>query len=1375
MTYFYGASTSGGTTANRIPTTVITDRVPAASGIRYTLSAKLCQSVAAHWSLAAQPGRVALNNFLVAVAVLLIAALSALFAVPRVVNWDGYRGFIEEEATRILGRDVRVGGKIKLRLLPTPTFTVQQIRIADTEANSGEPFFRADAIKGRLSIAPLLRGAVEADQIVLLRPLLHLVLDGEGGGNWSTLGQSGSRLGFVPADIALQAVRIEGGVLGIYGPDKSERLRLEAIDGEFSAQSLDGPFRFRGFFGTDPARRELRVSTTKQEADGSIRFKAALKQSDTGSSFTFDAQAVDLARSPRVEGELTAQIPLPQLTTVAPTGTQKSSSQKAEPEAPVELKAALSADLKAVKLTNLTLAFERQGRPQILTGEADISLAETVNVRAILAARWLDLDQLIGAGGETPSASSPASNPPGTAAPSNSSAQPNIQPGPISGLLTLATRLNGFNPEQGRVALSLSVEQANLGREAVSGLQLTLLGQGAETDIQELRIGLPGGARADIKGLMTGSGEETAFNGDLVLRGSSLARFLVWASAGEVVLDPARDGPFATRAKLLASPQAVQAREFVGELAGTVMQGELGYRWQGRREVSVLVEGPQVDLRALLPERAASAGAAPILSSLLAAAAQSAKTQGLDAILRVRAGQLLVPGATYQDATTDIELRDGRIRVNHLKLTANNGVSVEIEGDMPTLATQPRGTLRGVVAANDPAGLGVIADLIAWPPDSLPDPAKRGLLVPLRMAGAVTFGLGDTAPLDAIADGDAGGARLRIVARLDEGLKGWRRSPMDLSVTADGPTTHELVALLTTADNASRPGTKTTASATVQVLGRLADGLVTRAAFRSGTTHAAFNGRINAPGLVGTTAPLVWSEMNFLGDVTVAVPEDGRLPLGGWLSSLNAAQGSYSGTASIEASGRRIAMDQVVGTIGITRVTGQMTLTDTGGRTTINGRVNAGNTSIVAALGNVLETRPPSTVLTMASAALQPRASVWPITMFDAKALSNLDGEVAVMVDRLELPVPVGGNALSLTQANFTLAFGPGQIELRDLVAGAAGGRWTGALRLDRAGSTANMTAVLRAEAVDTAGLQAPATPVAQGTFGGLITLSGQGTSPHELISSLAGRGSFALSETRLKAPTAATVTNALALALAGPADQAPVTLRQQLTSAAPADLTVPQRSVPFELKNGTINVTPVTLATVEGRMQAQLALDLATLSVSGNWQIEVAALPPPPGWTATVSPTLTVPKPQTPLPAINVRFSAPLNALGDARATYSTEALEREVAVRKIERDLDELERLRKLDEDRTRVEAERRRLLENGGGQPASPLDPPRQPIAADGQTPAIPPIQPQPSELIQTTVPLAPEPAPRPRPAAAVPSPKPAYRPSTQDEQRRIFGGG
>ena len=61
-----------------------------------------------------------MNSFLLALTAVLIVVLSALFAAPLFIDWNDYRPVFETQASKLLGRDVKVGGKVHMVLLPAP-------------------------------------------------------------------------------------------------------------------------------------------------------------------------------------------------------------------------------------------------------------------------------------------------------------------------------------------------------------------------------------------------------------------------------------------------------------------------------------------------------------------------------------------------------------------------------------------------------------------------------------------------------------------------------------------------------------------------------------------------------------------------------------------------------------------------------------------------------------------------------------------------------------------------------------------------------------------------------------------------------------------------------------------------------------------------------------------------------------------------------------------------------------------------------------------------------------------------------------------------------------------------------------------------------
>ena len=55
-----------------------------------------------------------MNSFLLTLTALLILVLGALFAAPLFVDWNDYRPVFEPQATKLLGREVKVGGQVHL-------------------------------------------------------------------------------------------------------------------------------------------------------------------------------------------------------------------------------------------------------------------------------------------------------------------------------------------------------------------------------------------------------------------------------------------------------------------------------------------------------------------------------------------------------------------------------------------------------------------------------------------------------------------------------------------------------------------------------------------------------------------------------------------------------------------------------------------------------------------------------------------------------------------------------------------------------------------------------------------------------------------------------------------------------------------------------------------------------------------------------------------------------------------------------------------------------------------------------------------------------------------------------------------------------------
>jgi uncharacterized protein involved in outer membrane biogenesis len=114
-----------------------------------------------------------MRRVLIALAVLAILAMGALWAVPRYLDWTAYRADLAWLATQRLGRAVYLTGPVRLTLLPQPVIEAEGVSVAGPEAE-GDPVLGARALRLRLGWAALLRGQFEPREVALVGADLRL-------------------------------------------------------------------------------------------------------------------------------------------------------------------------------------------------------------------------------------------------------------------------------------------------------------------------------------------------------------------------------------------------------------------------------------------------------------------------------------------------------------------------------------------------------------------------------------------------------------------------------------------------------------------------------------------------------------------------------------------------------------------------------------------------------------------------------------------------------------------------------------------------------------------------------------------------------------------------------------------------------------------------------------------------------------------------------------------------------------------------------------------------------------------------------------------------------------------------------------------------
>ena len=122
----------------------------------------------------------------IGVIVLAVIVAAAIFVSTFDVN--RYRGTIQADLSKKLGRNVTLG-QMSLDIFP-PRFVVHDVSIADDPSfNTQRPFVKAQQLAVSVKLLPLLQKSVEVDSLYLQRPYVELIKNAQGRWNFSSLGK----------------------------------------------------------------------------------------------------------------------------------------------------------------------------------------------------------------------------------------------------------------------------------------------------------------------------------------------------------------------------------------------------------------------------------------------------------------------------------------------------------------------------------------------------------------------------------------------------------------------------------------------------------------------------------------------------------------------------------------------------------------------------------------------------------------------------------------------------------------------------------------------------------------------------------------------------------------------------------------------------------------------------------------------------------------------------------------------------------------------------------------------------------------------------------------------------------------------------------
>ncbi|HRO49754.1 MAG TPA: AsmA family protein [Hyphomicrobium sp.] len=1230
-----------------------------------------------------------MNNALLYLGGLLIAALALLFAAPRFIDWNSYRGVFEEEASRILGREVRVGGAVNLSLLPAPYVSFERLRIADTSDEGASSIIRVESFTMRLSVPPLLKGLIEAHRVELRRPVLNLVINEAGGGNWQSLTFAPGALPFVPKDVALQSVEIEDGAIIVNTAGHRELARFDAINGEFTAEALEGPFKYRGTVNWQNAPRQVRIATAQIDPNGDLRFKAAVDVTDSKNAYMLDGRLRDLKGAPSLDGALTARLALvrdPVRGASAPPSSARPSNAETpdiaepldfefdgegatEPATPpssalapdasaqgprsVELKSKVHGTTSGVALQEIAISLEAGATPQLIEGEARLDWAETMRLDVALSSRWINLDQI---------------------------AEVTTKEMPLEAGRTYFEALASALPAEADTNARLEFDQVTLGGEPIGNVRLAARRAGGPLELDAVRADLPGGVRLELDGILTPTQNVPRLDGSLFVSGKSLMRFLAWGLDNPDVGRERTDGPFSLDGKFALGDGTLALSNAALEFAGTPLTGEIKLDLGERRKIALAMEGPRMDvaqlgsggmnlarLRHLLMGETAEGEAA---NAAVAPSSGATETEGADFSIDVKLAELVDGQRILRDVDAVVQLDKGTLSIPRLKFSTPEGLLVEAAGGAKEVPARPQGTLRGLIAAPNPRAARAFLDLVDGEDSAFGQDFDRiAGLAPLRLAWTLDLAGGDTQAIKLSLDGTLAGGRAAATLGLDRGRGQWRTQPLDFKANLENPNIARLAATLLGVDIASDAAERSgNGRAVIKAAGVPSEGLLTLADVTATGLVLGYRGEI------GLKTP---GDRRLDGELRIRAA-DVRVPLA--LAGLDVASGvdgtPLAGTVKLHREANRLDLSGQGLRLGDSIVSGQAAVVPgADGRETLTATLSADKASIAALLAPITRKAETAPEGTSEAETIGAASIIWPDQPFDVSPLGHLDGKITATVGALTLEP-----GLTISDATLDIALAQDAIKIARLEGGAVGGRLQSSFDIERAPAGIDVKGSLSIAIGDDGDKTAGEAVQFSADF------AGRAFSPAAVVATLSGKGELTVGDATLNGNSPAAVSTVARAALTGQGPAGGEEFAQAIADALKdGEVQLGKLTIPAHIEDGALRLDRVRIDMAEGRSTFATVVELATMRMDSEWQIEPKLEDVSQGAAQ-----------QAALPPVTVVYTGKLSQLDALAPVVSAGALERELVVRKMEFDVGELERLRKLDEERARKDAERRRALE-------------------------------------------------------------------------------
>ncbi len=1039
---------------------------------------------------------------------------------------------------------MRVAGTADASLLPAPSLTFTNVEVGGAD---GAPMMEIERFSLDVELTPLMKGEIKVLQMTLDQPALRVAVDEDGRLDWLSLRQASSELD--PEKISFENIDIRNGSVSVSDKRSGRDWVASDVNVALSARSLMGPYRLDGGFLLDDVRYTVQAATGRSNADGTIRTKIVISAADRPYAVAADGVLATDDDRPSYKGQVKVSEVSGGPVVLVPAGDGPGTS--ADDAAGQWLfEADFELDAERLLLSTLALRHGLEAETIVLSGAGTLAFGPNSRFDAVLSARQIDIDSMVGGGPDAPA--------------------------DIEAALGAAVDFLGQLPDPDIPGIvGVDVPGIVLGGGIIQDVRFdatTIAGGGWK--IEMLEATLPGSTRLGADGRLV-VGAAPAFEGQIRVDAAQPAVFFNWwrrseGAAGGI----GRIDPITLSGKLALKRNTAILSGLKATIGEADMSGYLGWLVTdaGRRGFTTEIEAGRIGL-----------GLLRVLAEIIAPRTVPDAVIADDITVDLAADTLVAEGVELKGFDANLAYEAGTLVIDRLEIGDAGGARVSAKGRISELATAPDGAMTVDLDAPKVDGLlRVVADLV--PESALVDALRqRGdLLAPARLNGEFTAERrSERSDIVLRLVGELGGTEIstdvEFGGRLDELLRG----DLKLDVHLVSPRAAHALAQFGVV---GLPVDLGPGGARISAAGVAADGLEASATTQIGATAVTAEGTVTVPALDAPAAELA-----------IKAESDDLVPLvlfaGLSVPGLGEALPGHI-AADAEIGVERAALDGVSGEVGGVAFNGNLAAQVTDGLWQATGEFDTEAVDFLWLAG-----------LELGAVPVDRDTGGWSTTAFLAHPFGTMRAVVKTSAKRLHL-----FDGVAIAEPSFDIRLGPDVAAIENLTGRLGGGEFSGGIALTRRQGEVVVSGDAAANGANLAEFvwHRNGRPVADGLLTFNVKFDGVGRSGSGILAGLAGGGSFAIDEARVRGvnPRAfASIINAADAGLELEADRVRDVFAGHLDAGT---LDVERAEGEVSIAGGVVRARNISTKVMSATTLGGASIDLNTLTLESDWTLAV-------------------------------------------------------------------------------------------------------------------------------------------------------------------------